>query len=90
MHRIEVLGPGCQKCQHVEATVRAVVADRGLDAEIVHVTDPVGIATRGVMATPALIVDGVVVSVGRVPTRDQVETWLGVGPLAVASTAREG
>lgn len=87
MHQIEVLGPGCQKCQHVEATVRAVVESRGLDAEIRHVTDPIEIAARGVMATPGLIVDGVVVSAGRVPTREQVETWLGVGPLAVASTA---
>jgi small redox-active disulfide protein 2 len=90
MQRIEVLGPGCQKCQHVEATVRAVVADRGLDAEIRHVTDPVEIAARGVMATPGLIVDGVVVSVGRVPTREQVDGWLRAGPTAVASTARGG
>ena len=90
MHQIEVLGPGCQKCQHVEATVRTVVANGGLDAEIVHISDPVEIATRGVMATPGLIVDGVVVSAGRVPTHEQVETWLGIGPRAVASTARGG
>lgn len=88
MQRIEVLGPGCQKCQHVEATVRAVVESRGIDAQIQHVTDPIEIAVRGVMATPGLIVDGVVVSVGRVPTREQVETWLGVAPLSVASAAR--
>lgn len=79
MHVIEVLGPGCQKCQYTEKVVREVVAATGLDADIRHVTDYGEIASRGVMSTPGLVIDGVVVLAGRVPTREQVATWLGVG-----------
>jgi len=74
---IEVLGPGCNNCQRLEATIRDVVARTGIEAEIRHVTDYAEIASRGVMSTPGLVIDGVVVSAGRVPTREQVETWLG-------------
>ncbi len=75
---IEVLGPGCQKCQYVEQVVRDVVAEAGIDADIRHVTDFAEIASRGVLSTPGLVVDGTVVIAGRVPTREQVAGWLGV------------
>lgn len=78
MHVIEVLGPGCQKCQYTERVVREVVAAAGMTAEVRHVTDYAEIASRGVMSTPGLVIDGVVVLAGRVPTRDQVADWLGV------------
>jgi small redox-active disulfide protein 2 len=75
---IEVLGPGCQKCQYTEKVVREVVAAAGITADIRHVTDVAEIAAFGVMSTPGLVVDGVVVLAGRVPTREQVAAWLGV------------
>ena len=78
MHVIEVLGPGCQKCQYVERVVREVVDGAGISAEIRHVTDYVEIASRGVLSTPGLVIDGSVVLAGRVPTREQVAAWLGV------------
>jgi small redox-active disulfide protein 2 len=78
MHVIEVLGSGCPKCQHVEKVVREVVAATGISADIRHVTDVAEIATRGVLSTPGLVVDGTLVMAGRVPTREQVEAWLGV------------
>ena len=78
MHVIEVLGPGCQKCQYTEQVVREVIETTGLSADVLHVTDAVDIAARGVLSTPGLIIDGVVVLSGRVPTRDQVASWLGV------------
>lgn len=78
MHVIEVLGPGCQKCQYVEKVVRDAVEATGLDAEIRHVTDYAEIAARGVLSTPGLVIDGTVVLAGRVPTRAQVEAWLSV------------
>lgn len=78
MRVIEVLGPGCQKCQYVERVVREVAAAGGVDAEIRHVTDVADIVARGVLATPGVVVDGRLVSAGRVPTREQVEAWLGV------------
>lgn len=78
MRVIEVLGPGCNNCQRLEATVREVVQRTGVEAEIHHVTDYAEIASRGVLSTPGLVIDGVVVSAGRVPTREQVEAWLAV------------
>jgi small redox-active disulfide protein 2 len=75
---IEVLGSGCQKCQYTERVVREVVDAWGIDAEIRHVTDYAAIASRGVMSTPGLVIDGTVVLAGRVPTREQVQSWLGV------------
>ena len=78
MHVIEVLGSGCQKCQYTERIVREVASAAGIEADIRHVTDFAEIASRGVMSTPGLVVDGVVVMAGRVPTREQVAAWLGV------------
>jgi small redox-active disulfide protein 2 len=78
VHVVEVLGPGCQKCQYVEKIVREVVERAGVEAEIRHVTDYGEIAQRGVLSTPGLVIDGVVVLAGRVPTREQVAGWLGV------------
>jgi small redox-active disulfide protein 2 len=78
MHVIEVLGPGCAKCQYTEKVVREVVEEAGISATINHVTDYAEIATRGVMSTPGLVIDGRVVLAGRVPTREQVAGWLGV------------
>lgn len=78
MHVVEVLGSGCQKCQYVERLVREVASEAGITADIRHVTDFAEIASRGVMSTPGVVVDGVVVLAGRVPSREQVATWLGV------------
>ncbi len=79
MKTIEILGPGCQKCQYVEKVVREVVENAGVNVEIRHVTDYAEIAAWGVLSTPGLVVDGQVVLVGRIPTRQQVEGWLGIG-----------
>jgi len=75
---IEVLGSGCQKCQHVEKVVREVVDSSGIEAEVRHVTDYAEIAARGVLSTPGLVIDGDVVAAGRIPTREQVAAWLGI------------
>ena len=76
MHVIEVFGPGCQKCQYTEKVVREAVARTGVAAEIRKVTDYVEIASRGILATPGIAIDGKVVLAGRVPTLEQVEAWL--------------
>jgi small redox-active disulfide protein 2 len=78
VHAIEVLGPGCAKCQYVEKVVREVAEASGIPVEIAHVTDDGEIAKRGIMSTPGLAIDGTVVMAGRVPTRDQVAAWLRV------------
>jgi small redox-active disulfide protein 2 len=78
MRVIEVLGSGCPKCQYVERIVREVVNEAGIEAEVRHVTDYGEIAARGVLSTPGLAIDGQVVIAGRIPTREQVATWLGI------------
>jgi small redox-active disulfide protein 2 len=78
VHAIEVLGPGCAKCQYVEKVVREAADASGIPVEIAHVTDYGEIAKRGIMSTPGLAIDGTVVMAGRVPTRDQVAAWLRV------------
>lgn len=76
MRVIEVLGSGCPNCQAVERNVRAALGTTGVEAEIRHVTDWVEISARGVMSTPGLVVDGTVVSAGRVPSSEQIAAWL--------------
>lgn len=74
--KIEVLGPGCAKCEALYARVQTMKDRLGLDCEIVKVSDITEIVSRGVMQTPALIVDGEVKAVGKVPTEDQLEDLL--------------
>ena len=70
--KIQILGMGCPKCKLLEQRAREAVAELGLDAEIEKVSDSDAIMDMGVMMTPALAVDGVVKSVGKVLTKDQI------------------
>ena len=63
---VKVLGSGCAKCNELEANVRSALEELGMDTTIEHVTDFAQIAAYGVMSTPALVVDGKVVSYGKV------------------------
>ncbi len=73
---IKVLGPGCPKCQKTEKIVKEAVTETGVDAVIGHVTDVMEIAGYGVFGTPAVVVDGEVKSVGKIPKKEEVKTWL--------------
>jgi small redox-active disulfide protein 2 len=73
---LEVLGPGCAKCQTLAENAKAAIEKLGLDCELVKVSEIDEIVKRGVMMTPALIVDGVVKSVGRVVSADQIASFL--------------
>lgn len=74
--KIEVLGTGCPKCDALTAGVQAAVTKMGLDAEITKVTDINEITSRGVMMTPALVVDGHVKAFGRVLSSEEIEKML--------------
>ena len=76
MKVVEVLGSGCANCRRVEANAREALAIAGVEAEIRHVTDYREIAARGVMSTPGLVIDGKVVSVGRIPSASDIAGWL--------------
>lgn len=68
---IKVLGSGCAKCNELEANVKKALEQLGMDTTIDHVTDFGVIAAYGVMTTPALVVDGKVVSYGKVLKVDE-------------------
>lgn len=70
--RVKVLGSGCAKCKTLAASTEAALVALGLDPTIDHVTDFTQIAAYGVMSTPALVVDGKVVSYGKTLTTKQV------------------
>ena len=74
---IKVLGPGCAKCQQTEKIVREAVAETGSDAQIEKITDVMKIAGYGVFGTPAVVIDGQVKSVGKIPTKQDVKSWIG-------------
>lgn len=69
---VKVLGSGCAKCNALEAAARDALAELGMDPAIDHVTDFTQIAAYGVMTTPALVVDGKVVSFGKVLKKEEI------------------
>lgn len=73
---IKVLGPGCAKCEKTAKVVKAAVAEAGVDAGIEKVNDMMKIVAYGVFGTPAVVVDGEVKSVGKIPSKADVLAWL--------------
>ena len=73
---IKVLGPGCPKCHETERVVKEAVAESGIEADIEKVTDVMQIAGYAVFGTPAVVIDGTVKCVGKVPKKDEVKSWL--------------
>jgi small redox-active disulfide protein 2 len=74
--KIEILGIGCPKCKQLTANAEAAVKELNLQAEIGKVTDIDKITEYGVMMTPALVVDGKVVSSGRLLNKDEIKKLL--------------
>jgi len=74
--KIEILGVGCPKCKQLTANAEAAVKELGIQAEIGKVTDIDKIIAYGVMMTPALVVDGTVVSAGKVLSKDEIKKIL--------------
>ena len=74
---IKVCGPGCASCEKVQKTVEAAIAAKGINAIVTKVTDFQEIAKLGLFSTPAVMIDGKVMCVGRVPKQSEVEKWIG-------------
>ena len=74
--KIQIAGPGCPNCQTTERNVVNACAELDLAADISHVTNIADILDLGVMRTPAVVIDGEVVTSGRVPTTSELITIL--------------
>ncbi len=76
MKRIQILGIGCPKCKKLAANAEAAARELGLECEMEKVTDIEAIMSFNVMMTPALVIDGDVKAVGRVPSKDEIKEML--------------
>ena len=74
---IKVCGPGCASCERTQKIVEDAIAAKGLDASVIKVSDFQDIAKLGIFSTPAVVIDGQVKCIGRVPKQSEVEEWIG-------------
>lgn len=74
---VTVYGTGCRKCEKLHANAVEAVKRNGADIKVNYVTDVVAISAAGIMSTPALAIDGQVVSVGKIVSVEDLVTWLG-------------
>mgnify|MGYP006289063807 CR=1 FL=1 len=76
---IKVLGPGCPKCEQTDKMVKDALQEIGVAADVEKVTGTMDIAKYGVFGTPAVVVDGEVKSVGKVPSKEDIKGWIQKG-----------
>ena len=75
MKDVKILGTGCANCKNTLALVETVAREKGVAIELAKVEDLPSIMGYGVMSTPGVVIDGVVVHSGGVPARGKVESW---------------
>jgi small redox-active disulfide protein 2 len=75
MKEVKILGTGCANCKNTLALVEAVAREKGVQIALQKVDDLPAIIGYGVMSTPGVVIDGVVVHAGGVPARSKVESW---------------
>jgi small redox-active disulfide protein 2 len=73
---IKILGPGCPKCEQTAKIVAEAVSETGVQATVEKVTGVMEIAGYGVFGTPAVVIDGDVKCVGKIPKKEDVKSWL--------------
>jgi len=73
---IKVCGPGCAACEKAQKTVEAALAAKGVQATVTKVTDLQEMIQMGIFSTPAVVIDGQVKCIGRVPKQSEVEGWV--------------
>ena len=74
--KIKVLGPGCARCHQLEQTVKDVVKELGIDADIDYVKDIKKIMEYPILTTPGLVINEKLVCSGRVPSKAEVTTFI--------------
>lgn len=86
--RIQVFGPGCARCAQTETLVKEAAAAKGGDITVEKVSDLQEMMKLGIMSTPAVAVDGVVKSSGKIPTKEEVASWIEGAPGACATASQ--
>jgi small redox-active disulfide protein 2 len=74
--KIEILGSGCPKCKQLEENAKKALEEAGKKADVVKITDINEIINKGVMVTPAIIIDGKLKASGRIPEVKEIKSWL--------------
>jgi small redox-active disulfide protein 2 len=77
MKKIQILGTGCAKCEKLAANAKQAADNSGIEYELVKVSNLNEIMAFGVMTTPALAVDGKVLTTGKVPSPADIEKLIG-------------
>ena len=75
MKDVKILGTGCANCKNTLALVETVAREKGVPIALKKIEDLPSIIGYGVMSTPGVVIDGVVVHAGGVPARNKVEGW---------------
>ncbi len=76
MQQIKVLGMGCSKCAKTVESIERIAKELGVDLQLEKIEDPQQIIAYGVMSTPAVVLNEVLVHAGSIPHREAIEQWL--------------
>jgi small redox-active disulfide protein 2 len=76
MKKIQILGTGCKKCNDLTANAEKAAQNTGVECQIEKITQLNDIMAFGVMTTPGLVIDGKVVSQGKLLSPEQISTHL--------------
>jgi small redox-active disulfide protein 2 len=76
MLTVKILGPGCANCKRLEEVARKAASDAGIEAEFVKVTDYKDILAYDILSTPGLVINGKLVSSGRIPAPATIAQWM--------------
>ena len=74
--KIEIFGMGCPKCLKLMENAKQAAAALSLNAQVEKVSDMQEILKKKILSTPALAVDGKVLSMGKLMTVDEIEALL--------------
>lgn len=74
--KVTVYGPGCARCTQTAKVVKEVLEAEGVACSLEKVCDYAEMVKAGIMTTPGVVIDGVVVSVGKIPSVSEIKGWL--------------
>jgi len=77
--KIEIMGPGCPRCHNTAENVNKALEELGLSAEVIHITNIDEMIDRGIIQTPALVIEGKLVMQGRIPSVEQIKQLIQKG-----------